>query len=560
MFLVTLSKQGGVPIADNAIRMPTSRVTIFGADRWAKELQTLFAANEALEVLDMPNKRSIPVFVLVTFLLLVSLTSIHAQETLPIETVRIGLSGSVVTFDSAVGVPAPTYQVSVLVGGQLFRFDQERNPVPDLVDTYEVSDDGLQWTMNLHSGLTYSDGTPLSSEDVVYTWDRIKESPAVHRALILNVTGIEAIDEDSVVWTLSSPEPDFLLFFGNHFFMVHPKAQIEADPEAYWANPVSAGPYMLDGWTPGSTSAMLVENPNYIHGPMSIQRIEVLSVPDLTSRTLQLAQGDLDYVFDLPPSIRSVIAEDVTTFTHGLGGNYIFVFNTRLPQFQDPRVREAISLAIDRQQVGERAFFGVMGQLTGPGFGNRPENLIAYPDGWTRDVERARELLAEAGVENLEFQLTVWGGRPGWRDATLVIKQNLEEIGVIANIDSVEDAVGLQRLRDGQFETSWAGNNAWPPIAYLDGIYGTISYSTWSGYDDPEIRELFAEYALAGGDPDRRVELALQIQEIGLRDNPVLVIGERFVLSGTRIPNELLTAVSPGEYLRVLTLQQAQEM
>lgn len=507
----------------------------------------------------MRNKKHFSRLLMIVLFTLFAIIPVQAQDSLPVEMIRIGLSGSVVTFDSAAGVPAPTYQVSVLIGGQLFRFDADRNPVPDLVDTYEVSDDGLQWTMNLHPGILYSDGTPLTADDVVFTWDRIKDSPAVHRALILNVTGIEAVDEDTVVWTLSSPEPDFLLFFGNHFFMVHPRGPIEADPDAYWANPVSAGPYMLEGWTPGSTSAMLVENPNYVHGPMSIQRIEALSVPDLTSRTLQLAQGDLDYVFDLPPSIRTVIAEDVTTFTHALGGTYIFVFNVRLPQFQDPRVREAISLAIDRQQIGERAFFGVMGQLTGPVFAGRPENLVAYPDGWARDIERARELLAETEyADGFEFELTVWGGRPGWRDATLVIKQNLEELGIIANIDSVEDAVGLQRLRDGDFETSWAGNNAYPPVAYLDGVYGTISYAAWSGYDSQEMRDLFAAYA-ATGDTEERMEIALEIQRLGLRDNPVLIIGERYVLSGTRIPNELLTAVSPGEYLTVQTLEQAQQ-
>lgn len=505
-------------------------------------------------------QRKITSVLLLTALLLLIGAAVQAQDAAPLDLVRIGLSGAIANLDPAQAQGAPTYQPAVLIGGQLFRFDENRQPQPDLVDTWEVSEDGLTYTMTLHEGLLFSDGSPLTTEDVVFAWERIREAPSVNKVLIRSVAGLEATDELTMVWTLSEPEPEFLQFFGFQFLLIHPKALLESD-ENYWAHPVSAGPYVLTDWAPGSPTALLVENPNYIHGPMMIRQIEVVSVPDLTSRTLQLAQGDLDYVFDLAPSVRGVISEEVTTFPHPIAGMYHIVFNLSLPDdhpLKNRDVREAISLAIDRQTISQRAFFGLSAPATSFVYPGVPEQLNNLPNGGQRDLEAAQALLATTPfAEGFEFTLGVWGTRPGWRDATLVIQENLRDLNITANIDSVEDAVAIQQLNAGTYEAQFSGNATYPVRPFLGNLfYPGSAWTDWARYDNPEMTALF-DSINRELDPEKRLEIFYNIQELAYQDLPFIPISERVVLSSTRLPQELIGAVSPGEYIYVQTVAEA---
>jgi len=507
------------------------------------------------------QRKIILVLVLIATLLSFGIV-VQAQDAEPLDLVRVGLSGAIGNLDPALSQAAPTYQPAVLIGGQLFRFDGDRQPQPDLVESWEVSEDGLTYTMTLHEGLMFSDGSPLTTEDVVFAWERIREAASTNKVLILGVTGLEAPDDLTLVWTLSSPEPEFLQFFGFQFLLIHPKALIEAD-ENYWAHPVSAGPYVLTDWIPGSPTALLVENPNYVHGPMMIHQIEVVSVPDLTSRTLQLAQGDLDFVFDLAPSVRGVISDDVSTFPHPIAGMYHIVFNLNLPEdhpLMNRDVREAISLAIDRDTINQRAFFGISAPATSFVYPGVPEQLNNLPNGGQRDLEAAQALLATTPfADGFEFTLGVWGTRPGWRDATLVIQENLRDLNITANIESMEDAVAINQLNTDTYQAQFSGNATYPVRPFLGNLfYPGSSWTEWASYSNPEMTELFDSINLEL-DPERRLEIFHSIQELAYQDLPFIPISERVVLSGTRLPEELIGAVRPGEYLYVQTVAEANQ-
>ncbi len=501
----------------------------------------------------------LPLALALMCLLVLSAAVVSAQDAPePIDVARIGLSGAIANLDPTIQQNAPTYQPNVLISGQLFRYDQNRVPQPDLVESWEMSDDGLTYTMTLHEGLQYSDGTPLTMDDVLFTWERIREAPPVNKTLIQNVTSLEAVDDLTMVWTLSQPEVNFIHFFAFQFFLIHPREQIESDPE-YFTHPVSAGPYMLQDWIPGAPTAVLVENPNYVHGPMMIRQLEIVSVPDLTSRTLQLAQGDLDYVFDLAPSVRGVISPDVTTFPHPIAGVYHIVFNLGLPEdhpLMNRDVREAISLAIDRELISQRAFYGISGPATSFVYPGVPEQLNNLPNGGQRDLEAAQELLATTPfADGFEMTLGVWGARPGWRDAALVIAENLADLGITVTIDSVEDAVAVQQLTSGSYQAQFTGNASYPVVTFLGNLFKTgNSWSNWARYSSPEMDALFASLATEI-DPEARLEIFYQIQELAYEDLPFIPISERVVLSGSRLPPEILNAVSPGEYLYVATVE-----
>jgi ABC-type transport system substrate-binding protein len=161
----------------------------------------------------------------------------------------------------------------------LFRWNEGHEAIPELVDTYTVAKDGLTITMTLKPNLKYSDGSPLTIEDVLYNWDRIYKAPITDKGLTKDVASLTASGSSTLVWKFTSPNPDFLQYLGRIFLQIHPKRLLESDPK-YFEHPLSAGPYVVKEWVPNSNRALLEENPNYVKGPMAIKQIEIVYVSD----------------------------------------------------------------------------------------------------------------------------------------------------------------------------------------------------------------------------------------------------------------------------------------
>src|SRR5207237_3911997 len=124
--------------------------------------------------------------------------------------------------------------------------------------------------------------------------------------------------------------PDFFNALALHYLLVHPKTKIEADKD-YFKKPVSAGPYTVKEWIPGTPRMALEANPKYVGGEMMVKEIELTAVADLTSRVLQLATGNLDWAFDLPASSRESLPKEVTAGPNPLGGLYHVTVNLERP-------------------------------------------------------------------------------------------------------------------------------------------------------------------------------------------------------------------------------------
>ena len=168
----------------------------------------------------------------------------------------------------------------------------------------EVSDDGLTATVTLKEGLVYSDGTPLTSQDVVFAYTRNRDYPGpFFPTLLLPIERVEAPDRNTVVFYLKAPYLDLQLALAHMAMVIHPQSKIEEDAD-YFRHPVSSGPYVIKEWIPGASRWVVESNPHYVRGPMAIERIELVAVPDPTSRVLQLASGTIDYVYELPVTAR----------------------------------------------------------------------------------------------------------------------------------------------------------------------------------------------------------------------------------------------------------------
>jgi peptide/nickel transport system substrate-binding protein len=480
----------------------------------------------------------------------------------PLDVVRLSIN-------SAMRAPDPHQQTSLasfiglyLHGAQLFRLNPDFSVSPYLAEGYEISEDGLVYTITLKEGLVYSDGSPVTAEDVVYGYERSLELKNPRLLLLGPVASFEAADDRTVVITLEQPFPNILIGLADHGFSIFPKAGIEADPDFFSKAPiVTAGQYIMTEFTPGASEWAFEENPNFFGGPSMIKRLEFVAVPDQTSRVLQVTTGAIDYAYDMPPSAQADLPEEVGTYSVPIIGMYHLNFNLEGvagTALGDPLVRQAISLAIDRDAISQRAFFGISPPAKGFMYGGPPESLAVLPNDGQRDVEAAQELLAQTPyADGFAFSIQPWGQRPGWTDAALIIKENLVDLNIEVTVEPKTDADAVANLTSGNYQAQFSGNTQ-DPLSFLKNQFAEGgTWTNWMRYNNPEVTRLLNEAGFAV-DPEERIELFHEAQRLAYEDMPLIPISERVVMIGTRIPRNILCEANllPGYNPRVATVEE----
>ena len=177
---------------------------------------------------------------------------------------------------------------------------------------------------------------------------------------------------------------------------IHPKDLVEADPVGYWQKPtVSAGPYYISDGQAGDPVVTLQENPYYARGPMSIKTLELHWIPDQTARALMLSTGEIDYVYELPPPTKEIFPPEVDTMVMPFGGVFHLSINQELPDthcLSDVRVRKAISLQMDRDEINKRAVWGIATPATGYFFQGSPIDIHVLENDGLQDTAAAKAL------------------------------------------------------------------------------------------------------------------------------------------------------------------------
>lgn len=485
------------------------------------------------------------------------------QTELPIPSVTICLSSKLTNLDVLGSANQPSIVTLYLISGRLFRLHHDWSVEPELAESMEVSGDGLTATVTLKEGLVYSDGTPVQSRDVVFAYTRNRDLPGPYFPMLLApIQQAEAPDPKTVIFHLKEPYLDLPLALAHMAMGIHPQSKIEEDPQ-YFQHPVSAGPYVLKEWIPGASEWVIEANPNYFRGPMAIERIELVAVPDPTSRVLQLAAGTIDYVYDLPVTAKASLPDEVETYPAPLNGQYHIAVNGGLPAahpLRNAQVRKAISLAIDREDVNQKAFGGISAPARGFQYSGPPESLFNLPYEGKRNLTAARELLAQTPFgDGFSVTLQTWGQRSGWIDAALVVAANLADLGIQVDVDPLEDAMVIASLRSGGYEMQFSGNAA-GPMNFFRNIW--VPGTTWADslrYRNPEVIRL-VNMASVSTVFDRRIELIHRAQELALQDMPLIPISERVVLVGNRIDRKILFEANhpPGTNPMVATMAELQ--
>ena len=449
---------------------------------------------------------------------------------------------------------APAHAAGLLAfGGYLYRYDPQGDYVPDLATDFpEFSEDGLTMTVTLRDGLVYSDGTPVVAQDAVVTLQRARDE-GPFGAQMASFASAEAVDDHTIVYTLNEP----FSCLNNQIVCsenmpLHPHERVLADPEGYFAKPVSATQYVVSDWVPGSPTMVLEANPNYWQGEPVIKKLTLASATDPISRLLQVTTGAAAMGFDIPASVRADLPDDVIQIVHPIGGTFWFVIRSDSPgPLGDVRVRKALCLAMDRDAINERAFLGTA--EPGGSILSRYRSEWEYEDivPLARDVEGARALLAEAGyADGFSTPLQTMGARPGWTDASTILAENWADIGVTAEVQPLEDAIIIDNIINRAYDAMWIGSGG-PNFSTLRTLFYPDNF--WSNsvaFADDAVKTAFDELAEAmpRGDMEASQRLQTEVQRLALDIGAnYCPMGERAVLVGSRLSTDILAMIPASQ-------------
>ncbi len=456
--------------------------------------------------------------------------------------VRVGWPEGIKTLNLARTTDSLPIMVGHLIGGTLTNFnDTATGVVPGLAANSDVSGDGKVYTFTLRPDLHFSDGSPLTSADVKATFDTARADKANSNAADYDAwTSVEAPTPDTVVIKLSAPQPGLPSLLAAPWHMILP-ANAASKGAAFFNNPVTAGPYMVESIANGGANVTLVANPNYYGTKPSIAKFVFNQVDDQNTRIVQLKSHQIDVAGELDPSTLSqldgdgVASEVVRTF-----GAYYLWMNDRKQPLADVNVRRAISYAINRDQINKIVWGGQNTPLGGLFPSTMREHVNNIPI--VQDIAKAKELLKGTACESgCTIKIMVRNGRPIDQKNAVIMQQNLQEIGITLQIESVDNSVASDREMSGDFDTEgeWLGLPLDNPDVYLN--YAVLSTgginALFSGYSSPEMDAAVGKVKSSTG--DARAAAIATVNEIFARDLPYVPLNDYATVLGWN------TAVQP---------------
>lgn len=403
---------------------------------------------------------------------------------------------------------------------------------PGLAESWEVAEDELSVTFTLREGVESNWGNELTAEDVKWSWDKslAQERTGAFIASVSNVESVEVVDTYQVRFNLTDPSPILLTALTLYTPSIYDSTEMKkhATAEDPWAlewietNSAGFGPYYVESVAAGS-EAVFKANPNYFGDEPYFKTVVYRSVPDASTRVQLLQAGSVDWIEELTFTQLNELEESDGVKVQSVAGNFQAraLMNPNYEPFDDKRVRQAINYATPHEQILDNVFAGRAQQSLGP----LPSTIpCVNPDlwGYETDVERARELLTEAGYPDGVDITLEYSGLNWWEEPLGVqLKDGLAEAGIRVQLQRIPDADMQARAaiteRDLPFFTFYEQS------IVLDPGYSMLLTSTPDGsadrnaYDNPEVTRLI-EQANVITDQEQRCDLIDQAQQIHLED------------------------------------------
>lgn len=437
--------------------------------------------------------------------------------------------------------------INTILFEQLTRYSPEDlSPVPGLAVSWEAADDAMSWTFKLRDDVLWSDGTPFTADDVAFTFNDVvlvDELGAQSATQFSQVERVEVIDPHTVRFVLNSPFsalPYYLAAFSG-ILPEHVLADAENPLTVASFNkqsPVTTGPYRVAEFVPGSY-VRLVPNENYYGEEPKLAGIVFRIIPDANTQVAQLLAGQLDLVTRLNPSLLTGVTGNPNLEVLRQSQNLYFwiALNQNDERFTDPRVRQALLMAIDREAMIEAILRGYGTVATGP---IAPLLAAIYnPDvpSYPYDPEGARALLAEAGwtpgpdgilqKDGQRLEIAMPTGQFGdLVPATLLVQQYWEDIGVKANVEVMEWNAYIQDVvvnRDYEGTLAWWSQPPTPDVTPYYSCEAVNSGNNIPNYCSEELDQLLAAGRLALT-PEEQIAAYAEVQQYLAEELPYLYL------------------------------------
>lgn len=464
-------------------------------------------------------------------------------------------SASQSALDPAKAVVPVDLEVLDLINGKLFQTDAKGAVQPDLALSATPSDDLTTWTVKLRPGQKFSDGSDLTSKDVVATFLREKSVPGnVVSAFTNPLKTVTAPDDTTAVFTFSQPFPDFEGYTSTGVYgCVYPAGKV-GDPASF-KNPVTAGRYKVASpWTGGKIQ--LTVNPNYWAGRPQITNLTVETITDPNSAISQLQSGQVNFAANLPSTYVSRLdgTSGVTVGKVEAYGFFDIRMNNAKGPLSDINLRKAISAAIDRPALVSAIF----GDKDTPTSGFWPAQMAGHnPSAPTAvDLAAAKKYLAASAYPNGTNLTLMYSDQdmPFESQAALLVQSQLQKIGITLTMQSVDVSTLVSHLTAGTYDLNLGANAALGNIpgrlaeAALQGG-GSIN-AEFTGYDSAPMKALIAKLSASSGAEAKNYQD--QIEQQFTQDAPFAVWAPRIQLVASTLPQNAFMLTGAGSVVGML--------
>ena len=440
------------------------------------------------------------------------------------------------TLDPAISgeMTSHTYILQIFSG--LVHLGDEAKPMPDIAESWQISDDGKTYTFYLRKGAKFHDGKEVTAQDFKYSWERAcnpetgSQTAATYLGDIVGVkdvlegkateiSGVEVIDNYTLKVTIDAPKAYFLAKMTYPTAFVVDRANVETGKK-WWLKPNSTGPFKLKEWKPDD---ILVLEPNelYYGQPATIKRVTFHLLAGMPMALYEMDEIDVaeinEYYIDKATDENGPFYKELAVFPE-LSLFYIG-FNTQKPPFDDANVRQAFCHAVNKEKIIKLTLKGMMTKADGilplnmPGYN---ENL----EGLSYDVAKAKSLIASskygsaANLPPITLTTSGWGGNiPEYLGA--IIQDWRENLGVEVAVRQLEPKIFsyfLKEEADEMFATGWIADYP-DPQNFLDVLFHTGAEYNTGNYSNAQVDALLDQ---AGVEPDEttRFDLYQQAEQI----------------------------------------------
>lgn len=461
------------------------------------------------------------------------------------DAIVVGSIADASTLLPALASDSASGDINGLVYDGLIKIDKDLNLVPNLAESWEISEDGLTITFHLRKDVKWHDGQPFTAKDVMFNYKVMidPKTPTAYAEIFQQVKKAEILDDYTFRVTYPQPFARALLSWAFDVMPAHLLEGQDITTSELARKPVGTGPYVFKEWQAGQ-QIVLEANPDYFDGRPYISRYVYRIIPDMATMFLELKSGGIDQMGLTPVQYqRQTVTPDFEQafkkYRYMSFGYTYLGFNLLDPKFQDKRVRQAISYALNKDEIVQGVLLGMGKPANGPyqpGHWAYNEHVTPYPF----DQGKAKELMAAAGWTDTDkdgildkdghpfsFTILTNQGNQNREKTGLIIQQRLKEIGIEVKIRTIEWAAFLKEFIDKKkFEAvimSWSIPidpdlySVWHSTKTREGELNFISYK------NEEVDRLIDEGRFTF-DRAKRKQAYDRIQEILKEDAPYVFL------------------------------------